>query len=100
MNAAAFSTTAGITTLTANPAGTVIRFGNEKRNAFTGPAIWNTDVSVFKNSAIRENLKFQLGMEFFNFWKHTKRTVPIININDCAFGRLDSVIPVRLIPYH
>src|SRR5229473_3563599 len=82
MNAAAFSTTAGITTLPANPAGTVIRFGNEKRNAFTGPAIWNTDVSVFKNTAIRENLKFQLGMEFFNFWNHAKRTVPNNNAFD------------------
>jgi len=99
MNAAAFSTTAGITTLPANPAGTVIRFGNEKRNAFTGPAIWNTDVSVFKNTAIRENLKFQLGMEFFNFWNHTKRTVPIINMTDGAFGRFDSFFPGRVIQY-
>jgi hypothetical protein len=99
MSAAAFSTTAGITTLPANPAGTVIRFGNEKRNAFTGPAIWNTDVSVFKNTAIRENLKFQLGMEFFNFWNHTKRTVPNINMTDGAFGRFDSFYPGRVIQY-
>jgi hypothetical protein len=99
MNATAFSTMAGITTLPANPAGTVIRFGNEKRNAYTGPAIWNTDVSVFKNTAIRENLKFQLGLEFFNFWNHAKRTVPINNMNDGAFGRFDSFFPGRVIQY-
>jgi len=99
MNAAAFSTSAGITTLPANPAGTVIQFGNEKRNAYTGPAIWNTDVSVFKNTAIRENLKFQLGLEFFNFWNHAKRTVPQNNMNDGAFGRFDSFFPGRVIQY-
>jgi len=99
MNAAAFSTTVGITTLPANAAGTVIRFGNEKRNAFTGPAIWNTDVSLFKNTAIRENLKLQIGMEFFNFWNHAKRTVPVINMTDSAFGRFDSFFPGRVIQY-
>jgi hypothetical protein len=99
MNAAAFSTTAGITTLPANAAGTVIQFGNEKRNAYTGPAIWNTDVSVFKNTALRENLKFQLGLEFFNFWNHAKRTVPNNNMTDSAFGRFDSFFPGRVIQY-
>ena len=99
LNAAAFSTTQGITVLPANAAGTVIRFGNEKRNAFTGPAIWNTDVSVFKNTALRENLKFQLGLEFFNFWNHTKRTVPNNNMTDSAFGRFDSFFPGRVIQY-
>jgi hypothetical protein len=100
MNSAAFSTTLGITTLPANAAGNVIRFGNEKRNAFRGPAIWNTDVSLFKNTAIRENLRFQLGMEFFNFWNHTKRTVPNINMTDPgSFGRFDSFYPGRVIQY-
>jgi carboxypeptidase family protein len=99
MNAAAFSTTVGITTLPANAAGRVIRYGNEPRNAYTGPAIWNTDVSVFKNTAIRENLKLQIGMEFFNFWNHTKRTVPVINMTDSAFGRFDSFFPGRVIQY-
>src|SRR5262249_24968733 len=50
MNAAAFSTTQGITTLPANPAGTVIRYGSLPRNSFNGPAIWNTDASLFKTT--------------------------------------------------
>jgi hypothetical protein len=99
LNVAAFSTTADITTLPANAAGTVISFGNEKRNAFRGPAIWNTDVSVFKNTAINENLKFQIGMEFFNFWNHSKRTVPINDITNGGFGRFDSFYPGRVIQY-
>ena len=77
----------------------MIRFSNEKRNAYTGPAIWNTDVSVFKNTAINEHLKFQLGLEFFNFWNHTKRTVPVNNMTDGGFGRFDSFFPGRVIQY-
>jgi len=100
MNAAAFSTTANITTLPANAAGTVIRFGNEPRNPYRGPAIWNTDVSLFKNTNVRENWRLQIGMEFFNFWNHTKRTVPNINMTDTgSFGRFDSFYPGRVIQY-
>jgi hypothetical protein len=99
MNVAAFSTTAGITTLPANAAGTVIRFGNERRNAYRGPAIWNTDVSLFKNTMLTEKLRMQIGIEFFNFWNHTKRTVPINDITNGAFGRFDGFFPGRVIQY-
>jgi hypothetical protein len=99
LNPAAFSTTTGITVLPANAAGTVIRFGNEKRNAFTGPAIWNTDLSLFKNTALTENLRMQIGIEFFNFWNHTKRTVPITDITNGGFGRFDGFFPGRVIQY-
>src|SRR5205807_9583487 len=47
LNIKAFSNTTGLTTLPANAAGTVIQYGNQQRNAFRGPAIWNTDVSLF-----------------------------------------------------
>ena len=100
MNVAAFSTTTGITTLPANGAGTVISYGNERRNAFRGPAIWNTDLSLFKNTALTEKLRMQIGIEFFNFWNHTKRTVPNNNMNDPgSFGRFDGFYPGRVIQY-
>lgn len=100
MNVAAFSTTQGITTLPANPAGTVIRYGSMPRNAFKGPAIWNTDVSLFKTTKITESTKFQVGIEAFNLWNHLKRTVPNNNINDPgSFGRFDGTFPGRVIQY-
>jgi hypothetical protein len=99
MNAAAFSTTASITTLPANPAGTVIRYGNLGRNTFNGPAIWNTDLSLFKNTGLSENVRAQIGIEFFNFWNHTKKTVPINNMTDGAFGRFDGYYPGRVVQY-
>jgi hypothetical protein len=99
LNRNAFSTNVGISTLPANPAGTVIRYGNLGRNTFTGPAIWNTDLSLFKTTGITETVRAQIGIEFFNAWNHTKRTVPINNINDGAFGRFDGYYPGRVIQY-
>src|SRR5216683_2343157 len=49
MNVAAFSTSTGLTSVT-NAAGQIIRFGNLPRNSFRGPSIFNTDLSVFKNT--------------------------------------------------
>ncbi len=99
LNPNAFSQTQGIITLPANPAGNVIRFGNLGRNTFTGPAIWNTDLSFFKNTPITESIRTQLGIEFFNAWNHAKRTVPINNINDGGFGRFDGFYPGRVVQY-
>src|SRR5205807_4181472 len=70
ISVAAFSTTQGITTLPANPAGVVIRYGSLPRNSFKGPAVWNTDASLFKTTRITENMKFQVGIEAFNLWNH------------------------------
>jgi hypothetical protein len=77
----------------------VIQFGNLGRNTFTGPAIWNTDLSFFKTTPITESVRAQLGIEFFNAWNHTKRTVPINNINDGGFGRFDGYYPGRVVQY-
>jgi Carboxypeptidase regulatory-like domain/TonB dependent receptor len=100
LNVNAFSLTQGITTLPANAAGTVIRYGSLPRNSFRGPAIWNTDVSLFKTTRISESTKFQVGIEAFNFWNHLKLTVPNNNINDPgSFGRFDGAYPGRVIQY-
>jgi len=99
MNAAAFSTSTGITVLPANPAGTVIRYGSLPRNSFKGPSIWNTDLSLFKTTPLTENVRAQIGIEAFNFWNHTKRTVPNNNINDGNFGKFDGYFPGRVIQY-
>lgn len=99
LNRAAFSTSTGLTVLPANPAGTVIRYGGLGRNTFKGPSIWNTDLSLFKTTALTENFRAQIGVEAFNFWNHTKKTVPNNNINDGNFGKFDGYFPGRVIQY-
>jgi hypothetical protein len=83
LNPAAFSVTTGITTVM-NPAGNTISFGDLERNAFRGPAQWFADMSIFKNTQIRETWKLQLGIEFFNLFNRVNFTVPNNNIGNPA----------------
>jgi len=106
LNPAAFSTSVGATSVT-NAAGQTIRFGSLGRNTFRGPSIYNTDISFFKNTTIFEGLRFQLGIEFFNFFNHTNLTVPNNNTGDIGsdrdrptgFGVFDGAYPGRVIQY-
>lgn len=83
-----------------NAAGNNICFGSLGRNTFRAPAIWNTDLSVFKNTAIADRVKMQLGFEFFNAFNHPNFTVPNQNISDPeSFRRFDSSFPGRIIQY-
>lgn len=101
-NAAAFDCNPPVSALTSvtNPAGAIIRYGSLGRNSFTGPAYYNTDFSVFKNTAIMERVNLQLGIEFFNLFNQTRFTVPENNAGDAGnFGRLNGAFPARVIQY-
>jgi hypothetical protein len=87
LNPAAFSTTAGLRTVT-NAAGQTISFGSLGRNTFRGPNIWNTDFSIFKNTKITEKWKIQIGMEFYNVFNHLNFTVPNNNVSKGDFGEI------------
>jgi hypothetical protein len=41
-------------------------FGNLKRNAFRGPAVYNMDFSMFKSIPLNERFKLQVRIEAFN----------------------------------
>ncbi len=101
-NSAAFNCSesqAGLASVT-NAAGNVIRYGSLGRNTFTGPSIYNTDMSIFKNTTITENIRLQLGVEFFNLFNSIKFTVPNNNAGDSgSFGRFDGAFPGRVIQY-
>ncbi len=106
LNPAAFSTTVGVTTIT-NAAGQPVSFGSLGRNTFRGPASYITNLSVFKNTGVTEKTRFQIGLEFFNFFNHTNLTVPNNNMNDVStnrgqptgFGVFDAAYPARVIQY-
>lgn len=97
LNSAAF--TGGNLSVT-NANGTTIKFGSLPRNSFTGPGFVRTDMSVFKNTRLFENLTFQLGLEFFNLFNQATFTVPNNNFRDSgAFGRFDAALPGRTVQY-
>lgn len=83
-----------------NAAGRQIRFGIQERNQFRGPGFIRTDLSIFKNTALTETLKMQIGMEFFNVFNQASYTVPNNNFRDAGgFGRFDAALPARVIQY-
>ena len=47
-----------------NAANTEIRFGNLGRNTFTTKGFARMDFSLFKNTALTERIKSQIGIEF------------------------------------
>jgi hypothetical protein len=96
LNAAAFT---GCNNSVTNAAGNTIRFGSLPRNNFRGPGFIRTDFSVFKNTGLRENLRMQIGLEFFNLFNQASYTVPNNNIRDGGFGRFDAALPARVIQY-
>jgi hypothetical protein len=83
-----------------NAAGTQIRFGTLPRNSFRGPGFVRTDFSFFKNTGLTENVKMQIGLEFFNVFNQATYTVPNNNFRDAGgFGRFDSALPGRVVQY-
>jgi hypothetical protein len=83
LNPAAFSVTQDISSVT-NAAGNTIRFGNQKRNSFNGPAQYFADLSLVKNTVISEKWRLQFGMDFFNVFNRVNFTVPNNNVGNPA----------------
>ncbi len=100
INPAAFTTAASTQVTVTNAAGHTIRFGTLGRNTFRGPSIFNTDVSVFKNTRITENTKVQLGLEFFNVFNHPNYSVPQNNVSNGDFGQIkNNALAGRVVQY-
>ncbi|HYR76464.1 MAG TPA: TonB-dependent receptor [Pyrinomonadaceae bacterium] len=100
LNPAAFDTNPAHFNTVTNAAGNTIRFGNLGRNTFTGPSIFTTDASVFKNTKLRETLTMQIGVEFFNLFNHPNYSVPSNNANFGDFGSIRfNAMPGRVVQY-
>jgi carboxypeptidase family protein/TonB-dependent receptor-like protein len=100
INRAAFTVAASSQTTIINAAGNTVRFGSLGRNTFRGPSIFNTDVSVFKNTRITENTKLQLGFEFFNVFNHPNFSVPSNDLNNGDFGQIkNNALAGRVVQY-
>ncbi|HXM47252.1 MAG TPA: hypothetical protein VN956_05240, partial [Pyrinomonadaceae bacterium] len=103
INLSAFTCDAARLGSVTNAAGTVIRFGNLPRNSFSSPGFARFDLSVFKNTALTERLKMQIGIEFFNVFNSATYTVPNNdsqnNNNSGSNGRFDAALPARVVQY-
>jgi len=68
------------------PNTTLGTFGTANRRFFHGPGFNNTDFGFLKHTVIREQMAFDLRVEFFNIFNHAQFTNPSGNINSSNFG--------------
>jgi hypothetical protein len=79
------------TNSTVNGLGTVQTTpGTLGRNTYTGPAWWNLDFSVIKQTHIREWLNTEFRAEFFNIFNHPTIATPSGSISSPNGGPLGS----------
>ncbi|PWT92332.1 MAG: TonB-dependent receptor [Blastocatellia bacterium] len=68
---------------------------NAGRNTFLSPAIQNVDFSVFKNFAVTETKKIQIGADFFNLFNHPQYVPGSIStvdpINSAAVSQYNTI---------
>ncbi len=74
-------------------------FGNSGRNILDGPGYQNFNVSLVKNSDLKESLKLQFRAEFFNLFNRPNFDLPDIFIGSPTFGRIQSAQSPRRIQF-
>lgn len=66
-------------------------FGNIRRNQFSGPGEFLSDMSIFKNFTITEQVKAQFQAEFFNVFNHPVYANPNSCIDCSGNGIISSL---------
>lgn len=70
--------------------------GNANRRFFHGPGLNNFDVSLVKQTKVRERISTELRIEFFNVFNHAQFTNPTGNFTSSNFGRITSARDPRI----
>ncbi|HMF01844.1 MAG TPA: carboxypeptidase regulatory-like domain-containing protein [Terriglobia bacterium] len=82
-----------------NPDGTPYRqpgsFGNAGRNIIEGPGLSDVDLSLTKNTLIRENVNVQFRAEAFNVFNHPNFAQPNQTVNSADFGKITTTRTAR-----
>jgi hypothetical protein len=77
-------------------------FGNLGANVFSGPGQQVYDLSLFKTTTIKENLRLQFRAEFFNAFNRANFNAPggsRLRVSSGSFGRISSAQDPRQIQF-
>ncbi len=74
-------------------------FGNEGRNSFRAPGLWQWDLAADKTFQIVEHARIQFRSEFFNVLNHTNFGLPTAVTTSSAFGTIRTTYPARQIQF-
>jgi hypothetical protein len=72
-------------------------FGTANRRFFHGPGFNNWNLSVAKDTSIRESMHFEIRADFFNAFNHTQFGAPSGFFGNSNFGRITSARAPRII---
>jgi hypothetical protein len=73
------------------------RIGTEPINGVRGPGIINFDAALLKNINLSEQVKFQFGLETFNFANHANFDSVGAGLGSPDFGRVTSSLDPRVL---
>jgi hypothetical protein len=71
--------------------------GNENFDGFRGPGFFETNTSLSKITALREDLKLEIRFDFFNLFHNTNLQTPDTVLTDATFGKSTSQYEPRWI---
>ncbi len=77
--------------------GTNQGFGNARKDAIVGPGLFNFNLSLFKNFAVTERVRFELRFESFNTFNHTQFNGVDTNSGDGNFGAVTTTYDPRVL---
>lgn len=69
--------------------------GNEQRNRYTGPGLFEWDASINKTFSIVERVKLQMRFEFYNVINHPNLNGVVSDLSSASFGRSTSTLIPR-----
>jgi Carboxypeptidase regulatory-like domain len=79
--------TGTLPTVSSSCGGSTVSFA-QGRNQFRGPGYFNTDLTIMKNTKLRENATLGIGFQFFNFLNHPNFGFPYNHSSDQTFGQI------------
>ena len=71
-------------------------YGNAGRGILYGPAAWNADVSLLKDTSLTERAKLEFRAEFFNIFNHPTFALPYNVVGTSSFGQIFSTFGATL----
>jgi hypothetical protein len=81
-----FDTTAFVANLA--PDGRTLLAGNAGRNIIRGPSYVNLDMGLMKLIPVKNDVRLQLRIEAFNLTNTPHFALPVLRMNDPAFGKI------------
>jgi hypothetical protein len=74
-------------------------FGSVGRNVLRGPRLFNTNLSLMKDTRLTERIAVQFRAEFFNLFNNVNFRNPTTNVSSAQFGQITQAGDPRILQF-